>query len=231
MLFRISAALLSICLVCGVASNCRAGMITFDLTSVGGFVGADPSDPTAKHIFTGNYVGLTADGVSFEADLVGTGFRNQLRSDVTQVGSTGLGVAGGTNLLNQNEAIRFDLSISGVTGGSLVFDGFTRLDFSEYQSGNDSVVVSTGDPVTAGNTLAELNPADGPNNTGVSTFSAAPNGIFVSGRNAGGNASLRLFSITASFTGTAAAVPEPSSLTLMMFGGLFFFRRRRAVQR
>ncbi|TWU00781.1 PEP-CTERM sorting domain-containing protein [Stieleria varia] len=167
--------------------------------------------------FTNNLNGLISDGVTFDLNISVTGSATLNGGS----GGTGLAVAGGLTVgIDTNEWLQFTVSTSNVTGGTVVFNGFSGLDFSEYVDGADVVGAST----------TGINPADLITSVGNDpTFvTPLPNNVFVLGGTAtsGSGTSFRIDDVFASFTGTAA-VPEPSSFALILLSGMVLLRRRR----
>ena len=164
-----------------------------------------------------------SDGVSFTATLSVVG-----SDDIDQTGST-LGIAGnGNDLFNGAEFAEFSVAISGVTGGSVVFDGFSQIDL-------DAFTGTTADPEFAAVSSDSLFDAgdlilDGSLST--SDLFVLPNlTSFFLVSNGDNSNTFRASDVTANFT-TTAAVPEPSTwafsgLLLLGFVGM----KRRAAKR
>ena len=164
-----------------------------------------------------------SDGVSFTATLSVVG-----SDDIDQTTST-LGIVGnGNDLFNGSEFAEFSVAISGVSGGSVVFDGFSQIDL-------DAFTGTTADPEFAAGSADSLFDAgdlilDGSLST--SDLFALPNltSFFLVSNGDNGN-TFRASDVTANFT-TTAAVPEPSTwafsgLLLLGFVGM----KRRAAKR
>ena len=165
-----------------------------------------------------------SDGVSFTATLSVVG-----SDDIDQTTST-LGIVGNGNILfNGADFAEFSVAISGVTGGSVVFDGFSQIDLDSFD-GDDTVdpdfaAVSSDSLFDAGDLILD-------GSLSTSDLFALPNltSFFLVSNGEDGN-TFRASDVTANFT-TTAAVPEPSTwafsgLLLLGFVGM----KRRAAKR
>jgi hypothetical protein len=167
---------------------------------------------------TVSLVGLVADGVTFDADLTVIG-----SDDLNQI-STGLGVDGNTtDLVNSGELLTFSISISNESGGTVVFDGFTEVDYNSFGATDSGVLSADNSEGTTGDNF--FTTTTGGENVDISgtsptTFSA------IASPGSGTANSFRIDDVTVSFTGTVA-VPEPSSAVLLGLGGLATLLRRR----
>ncbi len=199
------------------SAKCDAAVIwQYDLRNLGplntgGSLGAAISQP--KALVDGTF--------SFTATLVVTG-SNDIGYLATASG--GIGVNG--NTLNGNsgsESLRFTMLVSPAPGVSVTFNGFTDLGLSAF-SGNDLAVLSTdniylttGDNFTvdSAGTLSSTSVPGTP--SAFTVFSVLDTQQFL------------VASVTASFTATAAAVPEPSIFGTLVIAALStpMFRRFR----
>jgi hypothetical protein len=209
------------------SAKCDAAVIwEYDLTNLGATRSLGNSFSLAKN-------GLVDGGVSFNATLVITANALSGLSEIgyQQLGGTsgGFGVVGtqlGGNTLNGNagaESLRFTLLLSNIMGGSVIFNGFSIVDFNGYGI-NDRGVLSADNDFLTGADNTDLGPGGLPsaavpsNPSAFSIFSNSTNQFQVS-------------AVTGSFTGVAAAVPEPSATVGLVLGAaavplLRRFRRR-----
>ena len=175
----------------------------------------------AGDTYTRSLTGLVADGVSFDAELTVVG------SDDVNVLSTGIGVGG--DLVDPGESLRFTLAISNFAGGVVAFDGFTEVDFNSFGNTDFATLSIDDDALTIGDNffIASGLAGGGPDIFDISGTSP-PN--FTAFPTAG---NFRIDDVSGSFTGTASAVPEPTSglLLLAAIGGHFSWRHRRKFQR
>lgn len=197
---------------------CEAAVIfthTFSLTDLGtpgtaGFLGST---------FNLDSPALTDGGISFTATLVVTGSDNiGFNSDA----AGGIGVGGNTlNGGSGSESLRFAMQVLNPVGGSVIFNGFSIIGFSNFTN-EDSAVLS-GD--SSFSTLADNTPVSSSSGTLGSVpvpDSATSFSIF---SNSGNHFSVA--SIKGSFTGTATAVPEPSTFgVLVMLASITRLLRR-----
>lgn len=205
-------------LVLQVASSDAAAIWTYDLANLG-----------ASGSFGNPYslarTGLTDGGVTFTASLVvsGSSVIGYQQSDGT---NGGLGVNGNTlDGGSGTESLRFTMQLSNVIGGSVAFNGFSIVGFNGFGSSDLGVLSLDNDFSTTGdNTLLDdfggtLPSISVPgNSTAFSIFSNSSNHFQVS-------------FVTGSFTGSAAAVPEPSAFVTLAIASstlplLRRFRRR-----
>jgi hypothetical protein len=210
-----------------VASRCDAAIIwNYDLKNLG------PSGQLGNS-YSVVKTGLIDGGVSFTATLTVTA--NATSGDsiigyqIAGGSSGGLGVVGtlaGGNTLNGTngaESLRFVMQLSNLVGGTVVFNGFTTVGFSGFSSGDRGVLSrdnnffsgADNDIITSGTTLNFFDPPGSP--TAFTMFSDL--GQF------------QMASVAASFTGTAAVVPEPGGAAFLAFMAIAMpvlrrFRRR-----
>lgn len=190
------------------SSSAQADLVQFGLTSNSG------------GIITGsNYEllisGIVVDSVTFDATLSVLGDGASIGND-----SSGLGVNGPT--FETGESLSFALTVSGVTGGNVTFDGFTSLGFSDFNSSDfDAVLFSTGELIQ-GQTI---------NSFDLTTLAGgAPASFSITG--AGDISSFQLTDVIASFTGIPdggdPAVPEPGLIPfLATIGSVVLMRHRK----
>jgi hypothetical protein len=149
--------------------------------------------------------GLTDGGVTFNASLVVTGSGNigyqQFDGTNGGIGVNGNTLDGGSG----TESLRFTMQLSNVIGGSVAFNGFSIVGFNGFGSTDLGMLSLDNDFLTAGDnsplddfggTLPSISVPG--TSTAFSIFSNSSNHFQVS-------------FVTGSFTGTAAAVPEPSA--------------------
>ena len=156
--------------------------------------------------------------MTFDATLTVTG------SGDLAIGSSGLGITGGngSDSLGDGEWLQFEMAVSNFVGGTVVFDEFTTFDTTSFTvAGSDSGVLSDDNSVGGGNDFLDPLAAD-PDITAFdkTTFFAISTG-----------GAWRVDDITASFTGTTAAVPEPSTFAFLGLGSLacvIAYRRRKS---
>ncbi len=207
---RLTWGALALASLCCLSVPANAGFIrtTMDLRSTRPLEGTSLS-------FT--EVGLTVDGVTFDATVSVTGSA-KVRSN-----NNGLGVEGGTpTLIGAGEWLKLTMNITNVTGGAVLFDGFAGVGLENFENNDRGFVSSnlSGSPV-----LAALVPrAD---TFGLSSLSTT---IFVVGHHpvSTGTSSFRLKTVSAQFS-SVAAVPEPATGTLFLSGLVFAagYRNRR----
>lgn len=182
--------------------------IIFNLTDSGSPIGV-----IVGNQFTLERTGLMSGGVTFDATLTVVG--NQAFVDYAP-GGMGTGPTADENFIGPGEALSFTMAISNLSGGSVVFNGFTRLYFSSLGSFDIATLNQNGgagDPVNGSRPSVDLN------NPTFFTIS-------------GNQGTFQVRQVDALFTGTAAAVPEPSAVAFVTFalGTSVFvhcFRRRR----
>lgn len=195
------------------SAKCEAAVIwEYDLTNLG-------TPRTLGNPFVLAKTNLNDGAVFFTASLVVTGTAVSGSSDVGYqpfaVDSGGLGVVGtqaNGNTLNGAagaESLRFSVVLSQITGGSVVFNGFTTVGFRGF-SGSDRGFLSK-DAVFSSGDDTLLEPLGGTLSLAAVTDNATAFSIF---SNAG---SFQVAKVTGAFTGIAA-VPEPS--TFAAFAGI-----------
>ena len=181
--------------------------IIFNLTDSGSPVGT-----IIGNQFTLVRAGLTSGGVTFDATL--TVVANQAFIGYAS-GGMGAGTTAGQNSVDPGESLSFTMSIGNFVGGSVVFNGFTRLYFSSFGSFDRATLNQDGGP---GDTL----------NGSLSSFGLSnPSFFTISGQQGG----FQVRQVDALFTGTTAAVPEPSGFIAVVLATcatsvLRRFRRR-----
>ena len=160
-------------------------------------------------------VSITAtDGpVSFTANFTVTGNENLTRS------TDGIGVRDAADIRDrinpsQNTTIAF-VNFTGVTGGTVMFDGFTATTFADLTSLNERADVTLG-----ASTLSFF--TDGQNAIPLTNGDIIVRGV----TNLGVDSDFWLAGFSAQFTGVAA-VPEPSAFGLLAFVGAGIAARRR----
>ncbi|MEM7013010.1 MAG: hypothetical protein AAF585_16175, partial [Verrucomicrobiota bacterium] len=157
----------------------------------------DSSNPNSSigpaNTLTVTESGLNADGVGFDLVLtvVGSGDLN--------LATTGTGVVGGSsNLLNDGEFLTYSLAVQNEVGGTVVFDGFTALDFNSFANTPDSAVLSLDNSLaTAGDNFATIT-------TDPGTIPGLPTTFTLISVDDMGTSSFRVDDISAQFTGTVA---------------------------
>ena len=197
------------------SAKCEAAVIwQYDLTNLG-------SSRTLGNPFTLAKTNLNDGLVSFTATLVVTGTSTSGSSDIGYqelalnaggpgVNLGGLGVDGNTlNGGSGTESLRFAVQLSDIVGGSVVFNGFSVVGFNGFGISDlgelslDNSFATTGDNTRLDDFNGTLPLIAVPNN-------AAAFSIF---SNAG---HFQVSYVTGSFTGTAAAVPEPSTFAVFV---------------
>jgi len=150
----------------------------------------------------------SGDGVSFTATLTVSGSGNLGRN------SAGIGVDGNADdAINGSEFVSFSMALSGVTSGSVSFDGFDQIDFNSFDSGEfaaispDSNYDNPGDVIINGGATTD----DIYALPDLSTFFVVADGAI--------GTNFRIDDVRASFT-TTAAVPEPSAVWLLALSGV-----------
>jgi hypothetical protein len=207
------------------STTCQAAVIwTYDLTNLG------PSGSLGNP-YSVTKVALMDGGVSFNATLIIVGSRDigyQLGPGL--IGGLGVtdspGVGNTLNGSNGAEFLRFSLQLTNITGGSVAFNGFSIVGFNGF-GGSDLGVLSLDDNFSTSGDNTLLDDLNGSlpsvavpgNSTAFSVFSNS------------GSQHFQVSFVTGSFTGTAAAVPEPSTFLAIVFvasatPGLRRFRRR-----
>jgi hypothetical protein len=186
------------------SAQSKAAVIwTYDLTNMG---------PTRSlgNPFSLAKTGLVDGGVSFTASLIVTG-----SADIGyQLGpglNGGIGVSGNTLDGNSGaESLRFAIQLSDIVGGTVAFNGFSVVGFNGFGSTDlgvlslDNSFATTGDNTTLDSAGSLPSTAVPGSATAFSIFSNSGQHFQVS-------------FVTGSFTGTAAAVPEPSVFFAVAF--------------
>lgn len=201
------------------STTCDAAVIwTYDLTNLGtsGSLGNPYNLPKT---------GLTDGGVSFTATLVVTGSGN-IEYQQASGGFGGIGVNGNTlNGGSGSESLRFTVQLSNIVGGTVAFNGFSIVGFNGFGIDDLGILSLDNNLSTSGdNTL--LDDLNGTLPSKAIPGSATAFSIFsFSGEH------FQVSYVTGSFTGTAAAVPEPSTFVAMAMVSITLpllrrFRRR-----
>ncbi len=172
--------------------------------------------------------GLVADGVTFNATLTVIGTPQAVTASLDQ-NSNGLGIdSAGTDsvLVDNGEFLTFSMSVFNFVGGTVVFDGFTGVDFNNFGTGDVGVFSIDHSAATLGDNFFTTT-----NGANVVDISATLPTVFSAIAEADGvnSNSFRIDDVSAQFSGTlVAAVPEPSSLAFLgLLAGGFWARRVR----
>ena len=179
----------------------QAALVTFDFTNLAGAAG-DPLNLSQ---------GVSSMGVNYTANLNldGSG------TIITDINGLALLGTGSTFEINANESILFNAATAtGVSGGTAVFNGFTSISFTEFETGDTATVA--GNAISSNGAFALSN---------VNSFTAA--GVTDA---PAPQAGFQITQLVADFTvvPTAVGVPEPSSFAaLLLIGGMAVNRRRR----
>lgn len=186
--------------------------------------GSNGSPSIDDNMFT-NYsysIGMNESGVSFDATLSVDSTGGNLDQ-----ASTGLGVSGGlSNLINDDEALSFSLTVTNIVGGTVDFLGFNAVDLTSFSSIDSGIARQLLVPSPRIESLA-------PN---TNTFDPPfPNftGIFGTENNGGSGTSFRVESISTLFrvTPDMSAVPEATSFLIWMgLMGFVSIRRCRSLE-
>jgi hypothetical protein len=195
------------------SAKCEAAVIwTYDLTNLG-------ASRTLGNPFILAKTNLNEGTVFFTASLVVTGSAVSGSSDIgyqqLAVDSGGLGIAG--NTLNGSagaESLRFGIQLSNIVGGTVLFNGFSIVEFNGFGTADrgvlslDNAFSTTGDNTALQAVLGDLDAVAVPSTpTAFSVFSNS------------GSQHFQVSAVTGSFTATAAAVPEPSTFGMLVFVG------------
>lgn len=170
--------------------------------------------------FTIELLGLSDGGVTFDAELTVVGSADLHQSPT----GTGMGVIGGDgNLVDDGESLRFSMAVSNVIGGSVVFDGFTKIDFNFLGDSDVAVLSLDNDETTEGDNFLEflgnVDPED------VADISGTSPTAFSAFAKSGGSNSFRVDYVSGQFTGTA--VPEPAGGLVLAIGCILTARYRK----
>ena len=192
-------------LAAAMCVSSQAAIVTFELVAAN-----TGSNFTSPITFAGSG---SENGVNFLSAvdlsaLVGS-------SLVVDNNGTGVVGTGSTSFeINSGEVVNFaPATVSSITGGTAVFTGFTSISFSEF------------DPGDTGTVNGQLIDSDG-----TVALTGSPTSLILAGTGDAPPADdgFQVTQVTANFTVTASAVPEPSSLaTLLLIGGCGVMRRRR----
>ena len=182
--------------------------------------------------FTLTHSALVADGVTFDATLtiVGTpqvgGGPATLIQNTTDLGLD-TGILMDSTFLDNGESLTLSMAISNEIGGTVAFNGFTEVDLNNFGAIDSGVLSLDNDASTAGdNFFVAPAGADVIDISGTlpTVFSIIPDADGLSSNTLG------LGDVSAQFTGTAA-VPEPSSLLMMIPVGLAALHLNRIRRR
>lgn len=162
---------------------------------------------------------LEVGDVTFDAILTVLG-----SADLTQL-SSGLGVQGGSNPINDGESLTFTLAIENESGGTVAFDGFTEVDLTFFGADGEQAVFSHDASLTTSSDNFLV--AEGSDDDPVDLSGTSPLAFTLFGYDDGGTVSFRVDAIDAAFS-EVQPVPEPSSLALLATGlALVAVRQRR----
>lgn len=203
---------ISICSPVGL----QADVISYDF-SLG--TGGDPA--------VGNPVELSrmftaSDGVSFTATL------NVVGSADIQQTETVLGIVGNSsNLFNGDEFAEFSIGLSAISGGTVVFDGFTAIDLDSFENGASGVTTDNERAAISSDSIFDSGDQILTAETTPDIFTLADLNSFFLVADGNVDHRFRARDVTARFT-TTAAVPEPSTwaMTGLLLSG-FAWRRRQ----
>lgn len=175
-----------------VLSSSSSAAVIFDLRST-----AAPSVSIVGNVLTVVRSGLSSGGVSFNATLTVTGNQPFVATSTTGMGT---GIFGDNNV-NVGDVLTFAMTVSVLSPGAVVFDGFEKV----YIEGLGNLERATLNRNGGGGETIN-GPFTGALGLQYSPLLSYPTDITLSGQ-AG---SYQVSQIDAIFTGSAAAVPEPS---------------------
>jgi len=169
--------------------------------------------------------GLTLGSIAFDAILtvLGSGTLNQI--------SSGLGVEGGSNPINDGEWLSFSVAVANESGGHVAFAGFNSLDFSFFGAEGEQAVCSSDASLDTADDNFLVGEGEDDDPLDLSAF--APLAFTLFGQDAGGTVSFRVDAIDARFE-ECDPVPEPGTALLVgaaLALGLRRVRRRSAASR
>ena len=176
--------------------------------------------------YTRTLTGLVADGVTFNATLTLKGFDNASptpgEADLVVAGN-GTGVQSDLSALVSNgERLGFTMAISGESGGTVAFDGFTSVDTTNFGSDESGVFSVDILESTTGDNFFTTSSGTGTEDISL----ASPTSFFAIATYTGvaGSNAFKMHNVSGSFTGT---VPEPATMSLLAIGGIALIRKRR----